>query len=93
MLKSTLQHFAGDFGQTALNSLRFLKGNLAGAPNLGIFGNEDTSQHVLYPLQEVLGFSKASILSVSPLSVRVNSLYSEPFLTARILCKLLTLKI
>ena len=45
MLKSTLQHFAGDFGQTALNSLRFLKGNLAGAPNLGIFGNEDTSQH------------------------------------------------
>ena len=44
MLKSTLQHFAGDFGQTALSSLRFLKGNSAGAPNLGIFGNNNTSQ-------------------------------------------------
>ena len=46
MFKSTLQHFAGDFGQTALSSLRFLKGNSAGAPNLGIFWKQ---QHITMP--------------------------------------------
>lgn len=32
-------NFAEDFGQTALSSVQFLKGNFAGAPNFGIFGN------------------------------------------------------
>ena len=37
MIKCTLQHFAGDFGQTTLSSLPFFfEGDLADAPDFRI---------------------------------------------------------
>ena len=36
MIKCALQHFAGDFGQTALSSLQ-LEGDLANAPNFRFY--------------------------------------------------------
>ena len=36
MTKCALQHFAGDFGKTALGSLQFFEGDLADAHNFRI---------------------------------------------------------